>query len=118
MEQIIIQGLEVDTLIGVYDWERKRLTRLLLDIEIDADLSKAMQSDNVADTIDYAQLAEFVQQTAAGTSFELLEALGKAVMDAVLARFPIHAITLTIIKPDILPQATQVMVKMRQALPS
>ena len=51
MGKIYITGLEVDTLIGVYDWERVRTTQLLLDVTLDVDLSAAMQSDDVADTV-------------------------------------------------------------------
>ncbi len=115
METICIQGLRVSTLIGVYDWERTQNTDLLFDIELDADLAAAMASDNVKDTIDYAQVAEFVQKTAAACQFELLEALGKKVMTAVLEQYPAGAIRLAITKPDILPDAKSVTVKMSRS---
>ncbi len=51
MGKIYITGLEVDTLIGVYDWERVRTTQLLLDVTLDVDLSAAMQSDKVMDAV-------------------------------------------------------------------
>ncbi|MCW8109402.1 dihydroneopterin aldolase [Alteromonas ponticola] len=112
METICIQGLQVNTLIGVYDWERKQNTTLLFDIELDADLTAAMWSDDVNETIDYAKLAMFIQHTAAECKFELLEALGNKVMDAVLANYPAQGIRLTITKPDILPDAKHVSVRM------
>ena len=65
MQQIILSGLKVDTLIGVYDWERTQKTTLIFDITVDADLTAAMASDNVSDTIDYAMLAQSIQQAAA-----------------------------------------------------
>ncbi|QPG05229.1 dihydroneopterin aldolase [Salinimonas marina] len=110
MEQITISGLKVSSLIGVYDWERTRPTTLLMDIEVKADLSQARHSDEVADTIDYAKLAEFVQQQAASATFELLEALGHALCEAVLQNFPVQQITLAITKPEILADAQAVTV--------
>ena len=110
MQQIIIAGLKVDTLIGVYDWERTQKTTLLFDITIDADLTRAMQSDDVKDTIDYAKLAAFIQQKAAEQQFELLEALGNCIITEVLAEFSVTHIRLAITKPGILPDAEKVTV--------
>jgi dihydroneopterin aldolase len=114
MGKIYITGLAVDTLIGVYDWERERLTTLLLDVELDADLDAAMQSDNVDDTINYADVADCITEVGKNSRFMLLEAFGGAVMNKVLATFPAHAIRLKIVKPNILPNAQTVAVAMYQ----
>ena len=114
MGKIYITGLEVDTLIGVYDWERVRTTQLLLDVTLDVDLSAAMQSDDVADTVDYAKVAKCIVEVGKESTFELLEALGNKVMDAVLDNFTVASITLKIVKPNILPNAQTVAVEMRK----
>lgn len=108
MQQIFIEGLSVPTLIGVYDWERTQQTILIMDLLIDADLTQAMTSDDVNHTIDYAAVAECVKEVGAATSFELLEALSKAIVDALCARFPIQKLVLKIEKPGILPDAQKV----------
>lgn len=115
METIYIHGLEVSTLIGVYDWERTRQTTLLFDLAMDADLKAAMLSDDVADTIDYAKAAAFVQQVAAQCQFELLEALAHKVLDALFNAYPVQKVTLTITKPDILPDARAVAISFSRA---
>ena len=117
MQQIILSGLKVSTLIGVYDWERTQNTTLLFDVTVDADLSAAMLSDNVNDTIDYAKLAECIQTVAAEQQFELLEALGECVMNTVLAAFPVQHIRLAITKPDILPDVDTVTVVFNRSRP-
>ena len=114
MGKIYITGLEVDTLIGVYDWERVRTTQLLLDVTLDVDLSAAMISDDVADTVDYAKVAECIVEVGKESTFELLEAFGSKVMDTVLAHFSVSTITLKIVKPNILPNAQTVAVEMRK----
>ncbi|MBU2977623.1 dihydroneopterin aldolase [Alteromonas sp. C1M14] len=110
MQQIILSGLKVDTLIGVYDWERTQQTTLLLDVTVDADLSEAMQSDDVTQTIDYAKLADCLKATASEQTFELLEALGACLMQAAFDRFPIQRMRLAITKPNILPDVDTVTV--------
>ena len=112
MGKIYITGLAVDTLIGVYDWERVQMTELLLDITLDADLDAAMQSDNVHDTVDYAKVADCIVAVGKESTFELLEAFGSRVMDTVLATFNVNAIKLKIVKPNILPNAQTVAVEM------
>lgn len=114
MEKIDITGLNVDTLIGVYEWERQRPTRLLLDISLSADLSRAMASDDVNDTIDYARVAGEVQSLAKDSQFELLEAFGAKVMDMLLSQFEIKSVALTVHKPGILPDAANVSVTMKK----
>ena len=110
MGKIYIAGLTVETLIGVYDWERTQQTSLLLDVTLTADLNAAMRSDNVNDTIDYAKVAECIVELGKRSEFELLEAFGNAVMSAVLETFNVAAITVKIVKPNILPNAQTVAV--------
>ncbi len=114
MGKIYISGLQVDTLIGVYDWERTSPTSLLLDITLTADLSRAMQSDDVSDTIDYAKVAECIVETGKHSTFELLEAFGNAVMEDVCRQFPVKGITVKITKPGILPNAQAVAVELQR----
>ena len=110
MDKITINGLVVPTLIGVYDFERTQKTPLIFDIDMWADINAAMLSDNVADTVDYAKVAEFVQHVADTTEYLLLEALAGEVMRQLFTKFPIARICLAITKPNILPQADRVMV--------
>lgn len=112
MEKITITGLSVDTLIGVYDWERTQNTTLKLDITLHADLKQAMDSDDVHDTIDYAAVAQHIQNLGVESRFELLEAFGSAIMKSVLATFSASCIELTISKPGILKDADNVAVSM------
>lgn len=110
MDRIIIKGLAVDTLIGVYAWERERNTRLVIDVRVNTDLSAAMRSDHVKDTIDYAQVAACIQQVGNASRFELLEALANEMFKALFLQFAITEVQLDITKPNILPDAQQVMV--------
>lgn len=108
MQQIFIEGLQVPTLIGVYDWERTQNTVLIVDLLIDADLSAAMTSDDVTHTIDYAAVAETVKSVGRESTFELLEAFANAIITAICQTFPVRKLVVTIEKPGILPDARNV----------
>lgn len=112
MDKIHIEGLEVFSLIGVYDWEREAKQRLLVDMVLYVDLQLAATTDRVADTINYAEVANLVEAIATESSFELIEALAGAMISHLLARFAISKISLKLSKPDILSNARNVAVEM------
>ena len=106
-----MQGIQVDTIIGVYDWERNKPQRLLVDLELTADLQAACKSDEVADTIDYARVVDLLVALANESQFKLLEALAQAFSDTLFAHFELSKLTLTITKPNILPNTEKVAVR-------
>ena len=112
MDQIFIEGLQVSSLIGVYEWERTRQTPLLVDVTLQVDLAPAALSDNVADTLDYAAVAETIKSVAARSTFELLEALAGAMITALFAQFNCHKVQLKLSKPNILPDARNVAIEL------
>lgn len=112
MDKIIIQGLQVKSLIGVYDWERERPQALLVDVEISMDLHLAASTDNIAETLDYAALANDLSQLAQDSQFELLEALADCMIAKLLSYKGVQAVTLRVTKPNILDNADSVSVQL------
>lgn len=102
MDTVFIKGLQLQTLIGVYDFERKAKQRIIVDVELNTALSKAAKSDDVADTVDYAKVAECLDNTASASSYRLLEALGEEMIRTIFLRFSVEKVALTINKPDVL----------------
>ena len=62
MDAIIIEGLKVDTVIGCFNWERQIIQPLMLDLTIHNDLTQAACSDELDDTLNYAQICELASQ--------------------------------------------------------
>jgi FolB domain-containing protein len=60
MDKIIIKDLLVRGIIGVNDWEREHAQDILINIEIEADLKKAGESDNIEDSVNYRTVAKKV----------------------------------------------------------
>lgn len=108
MDKVIIQGLTLYSLIGVYDFERHEKQRVIVDVVLFTDLRAAAISDNVADTLDYGKVAMRLAQIADQSSFKLLEALANAMIETIFAEFAVQKLELQLSKPDILDNADSV----------
>lgn len=116
MNKILINGLECWSLIGVYDWEREAKQALLVDISLTIDLSTAAKSDNVDDTINYATLAEQIEEIALASEYQLLEALADHMMSFLFAKYHPEQAIIRITKPNILANAKNVTVELSRNL--
>ena len=86
MDKIIIEGLECRAHVGVPAWERKKLQKILIDIELYLDLRKAGRSDNVRDTVDYAAVCRDVRSLCRSRHFKLVEALAEAMASTIIEK--------------------------------
>jgi dihydroneopterin aldolase len=87
MDIIFIRELKVVTLIGVYEREKRVPQTLQLDIDIALPNSRACQSDNINDALDYAQVAQHIQSVLSEGHFSLLEALAEHIAQIILKDF-------------------------------
>lgn len=87
MDFVFIEEFRVDTLIGVYDWERLRRQTIQLDLEIGLQSKKAAHSDEVSDTVDYGLVTARIRELAKDARFGLIEAFGEAVATLILTEF-------------------------------
>lgn len=98
MDIIYLRELRINTVIGIYEWERRMKQTVVLDIEMATDIKKAAQSDNVADTLNYKDVAkrlfEFVEQS----EFQLVETLAERITDIILKEFQVSWVKLTLNK--------------------
>ena len=99
MDIIYLNGLRIDTVIGIYPWERRIKQTLIFDIEMAADTGRAAQSDNVEDTVSYAAVAERLIDYVGAAEFELIETLAEKVATLLLDEFKVRWCRLRINKP-------------------
>lgn len=101
MDKIILRGLPVDCVIGTLPDERTSPQTLYFDLDLYGDFSRAGETDELADAVDYTAVERCVKEYAAGTSFFLLERLAYASARKLLEKFPLlNRITLMIRKPS------------------
>ena len=99
MDKVFIEGLEVEALIGIYDWERRIRQPLHFDVEMAFDNRRPAASDDIADTLDYKavskRLIEFVSQS----GFGLVETLAERCAALILDEFAVAHVRLKLSKP-------------------
>lgn len=115
MDAIIIEGLKVDTVIGCFNWERQIIQPLMLDLTIHNDLNQAAQSDELDDTLNYAQICELAAQVIQQAKHKLIEHAAQLVLEKLFLVFPsIESIIITIRKPAIIAQANAVGIRLER----
>lgn len=98
MDIIFLEKLRVDTIIGIYDWERKVHQTVVLDIEMAADIAAAAATDRIDDTLDYKAVAKRVTAFVEQSEFGLVETLAENVARLIRAEFGVPWVRLTLNK--------------------
>lgn len=108
MDRILIEALTVDTIIGVYDWERSIQQSLSLDLVLATDIRSAAATDDLRLTLDYAAICQRIQQFADVHQFALVETFAERLTECLRAELPITWLRLTVRKPGAVPNAASV----------
>ncbi len=87
MDIIFLSELRVETVIGIFDWERKIKQTVIFDIEMAADIKKAANSDHIDDTLNYKAVSKRVIEYVEASEFQLVETLVEQVAQLVLDEF-------------------------------
>ncbi len=116
-DRINILGLEVYAHIGVPDEERARRQKLLVNLGLKLrSIGEAAVADNVALTVDYAQVANEVKDVATSRPRKLIETLAEDIATAVLAHELVREVSVEIEK-FILPDTRLVSVEIKRKAP-
>ncbi len=108
MDIVFIKQLQVDTVIGVYDWEKTIKQRLLLDLRLSTDQRAAANRDDIRLTVDYAVVSEKVIALITAEPIELIETVAERVAQLLLREFAISQVEVTVSKPGAVAQAATV----------
>ena len=98
MDIIYLRDLRIDTVIGIYAWERRIKQTIILDIEMATDIRKAAQTDSIADTLNYKAVAKRLTDFVSNSSFQLVETLAERVAEIVLNEFQVPWLRLQVNK--------------------
>jgi 7,8-dihydroneopterin aldolase/epimerase/oxygenase len=108
MNILFIRELKVETIIGVYEWEKRSKQTLIFDIEVAADISKAIETDDLQYTLDYKAIADRLTEYAENNRFNLVEALAECIAQILQNEFGASWLRLRIAKPGPLDNARDV----------
>ena len=108
MDIVYINDLRIDTVIGVFDWEREIRQTVVLDLEMGWDISKAAASDDLQYTLDYKAVSDRLTEFVSASEFQLLEAMAEQISGIVLEEFSVPWLKLKLGKPGAVPTAKDV----------
>lgn len=98
MDIIFLQQLRIDTVIGIYDWERKIRQTVVFDIEMGADIAAAAATDSIDDTLNYKAVAKRVTAFVEQSRFGLVETLAENVAQIIRREFDVPWVRVTLNK--------------------
>ncbi|MGM0672396.1 dihydroneopterin aldolase [Thioalkalivibrio sp.] len=108
MDRIYLRDLEIDAVVGVYDWEQRIQRRLRFDIELAADTRIAAHSGEIGDTVDYEAVANAVRAIVTREPHTLLESLAEEIAEALMAQFGTPWVRIKLGKPGAVPGVREV----------
>jgi dihydroneopterin aldolase len=114
VDRVFIEDLRIQTIIGVFDWEREIKQTVSLDLEMAFDISAAARSDSIADTLDYKAVSKRLIQFVERSEYQLVEALAEECARIVLAEFPVDWLRLKLSKPGAVRGSSAVGVKIER----
>ncbi|HPF73282.1 MAG: dihydroneopterin aldolase [Rhodanobacteraceae bacterium] len=112
---VFIEGLVIETVIGIYDWERKIRQPLRFDIEMAFDNRAPAASDDIADTLDYKAVSKRLIAFVTASSFGLVETLAERCAALIIDEFGVARVDLKLSKPGAVRGADSVGVRIRRS---
>jgi len=98
MDIVYIRALRIDTVIGIYEWERKTRQTVVLDIEMSADIARAAATDAIRDTLDYKAVSKRLIQFVGESGFQLVETLAERCAGIIRDEFGVRWVRVTLNK--------------------
>jgi len=108
MDIIYIRDLKIETIIGIFPWERQVKQTILLDLEMGTDIRRASKEDNIAHTLDYKAVTKRLIDFVSHTQFQLVETLAERIAEIILTEFAVPWVRLRLNKKGALRGAQDV----------
>jgi dihydroneopterin aldolase len=99
MDIVYIRDLKVETIIGIFDWEREVKQTVSLDLEMATDISKAAATDSIEHTLNYKEVAKRLIAFIETSEFQLVETLAEKIATIVINEFDVPWLRLRLSKP-------------------
>ncbi len=108
MDIIYINDLRIETVIGIFDWERKIKQMVILDIEMAGDCRKAAVNDNVEDSVNYKSVAKRLIEFVGNSEYQLVETLAERCAEIIIEEHQVPWVKLRVNKQGALRGARDV----------
>lgn len=98
MDIVYLKDLRIDTIIGIYDWERRTKQTVILDIEMGTNIAKAAASDDIENALNYKAVAKRLFDFVGNSEYQLVETLAERVAELLLEEFNLPWLRLSVNK--------------------
>lgn len=113
-DTIFLHDLRVETVVGIWEWERRIRQWVSIDLEMGGDIRAAAAADRIEATLNYKAVAKRVQQFVAESSFQLVETLAQRIAELILSEFDVPWVRVRVSKPGAIRGAQDVGVVIRR----
>ncbi len=108
MDIVYLRDLRIDTVIGIYDWERRTRQTVILDLEMGTDISRAAASERIEDALNYKAVAKRLIEFVGESRFQLVETLAERCAALIMEEFDVPWLRLTLNKKGAVRGASDV----------
>ena len=115
MDKVFIKGLEVEGIIGIFQWEREVRQIISVDIEMDFDNKNAAKSDSIEDALNYKLVGKRIISFIKDSKFQLVETLAENISKNILQEFPVTHVRVTLSKPGALRGSDSVGISIKRS---
>lgn len=99
MDTIFLKDLRIDTVVGIWDWERAVPQTVSIDLEMAADVAAAAAKDHIDATLDYKAVTKRVIAFVAASRFQLIETMAEGIAEIITGEFQVPWVKVTVHKP-------------------
>lgn len=118
MDIVFINDLHIDTIIGIFEWEREVRQTVSLNIEMAHDIRKAAETDNIDFALDYKKVSKRLIKFVGESEFMLVETMAEQVADIIQHEFHVPWLRLSVSKPGALRGAQSVGIRIERGVRS
>jgi dihydroneopterin aldolase len=98
MDRIFLRDLRIETIIGIYDWERETPQTVSIDLELATDVARAARTDAIEDALDYKAIAKRLIAFVGASRFQLVETLAERIAGLLQEEFGVPWVRVTVNK--------------------
>jgi dihydroneopterin aldolase len=114
VDKVYIEGLTFQTTIGFYQWEKEIKQTLVIDLAMGWNTALAAENDELAKTLDYAEISEAIVKSANANPVDLIETLAERIATFLMSQYHIPWLRLKLMKPTAVHNATTVGVEIER----
>ncbi len=110
-----IENLRLRTVVGIYEWEKKTRQDIIINVEIEFEGDKAIETDDISHSVDYKKMNKEIISTIENKQYNLIERICGDVSEIVMRNNKVKRVTVRVEKPGALRFTDSVSIETTQS---